>query len=82
MNTTCVMCHSIAGTNARATVGPNLTHVKGRRMIGAGTLPNTKGHLGGWISDPQQFKPGVRMPANPRPAEEFRALLDYLETLK
>jgi cytochrome c oxidase subunit 2 len=76
------MCHTIGGTNARATVGPNLTHVMGRQMIGAGTLPTTKGHLGGWISDPQQFKPGIRMPPNPLQGEDFRALLDYLETLK
>ena len=48
------MCHAIAGTPAGARVGPDLTHLASRRTIAAGTLPNTRGNLAGWIVDPQR----------------------------
>ena len=76
MGRTCIMCHSIVGTDARGRVGPDLTHFASRPMIGAGALPNTTGHLAGWIIDPQKVKPGCRMPQNPMPAEDLRDLLD------
>jgi cytochrome c oxidase subunit II len=79
---TCVMCHSVRGTNAGSRVGPDLTHVASRISIGAGTLPNNAGSLGGWISDPQAIKPGVRMPPNPLPSQDLQALIAYLQTLK
>jgi cytochrome c oxidase subunit 2 len=79
---TCVMCHSVRGTNAGSRVGPDLTHVASRISIAAGTLPNNAGSLGGWITDPQAIKPGVRMPPNPLPSEDLQALIAYLETLK
>jgi cytochrome c oxidase subunit 2 len=82
LKTTCAMCHTIQGTGASATVGPNLTHVATRQMIAAGTLPNNRGHLGGWIIDPQHLKPGVRMPPHNLAPEDLQALLDYLESLK
>ena len=82
LGTTCVMCHTIQGTNAGARLGPNLTHVASRKRIAAGTLPNTKGHLAGWIVDPQKIKPGVRMPQNPLNPQDLNALLEYIESLK
>ena len=82
LGTTCVMCHTIQGTNAGARLGPNLTHVAGRKRIAAGTLPNTAGHLAGWIVDPQKIKPGVRMPQNPLDPQDLLALLEYIESLK
>jgi cytochrome c oxidase subunit 2 len=45
-------------------------------------FPNNRGHLGGWIADPQSLKPGVNMPANALPPDDLQALLAYLETLK
>jgi cytochrome c oxidase subunit 2 len=45
-------------------------------------LPNTAGHLAGWVSDPQRLRPGVRMPPNPLAPTDLRALLAYLETLR
>jgi cytochrome c oxidase subunit 2 len=76
------MCHTIAGTTANAKLGPDLTHLASRRTIAAGMFPNNRGHLGGWIADPQSLKPGVNMPANALPPDELQALLAYLETLK
>jgi len=81
MNGNCIMCHTISGTTARGTIGPDLTHIASQKMIAAGTLPNTIGHLGGWILDPQQIKPGVLMPQNNLTPAEFQALLAYLENL-
>ena len=78
----CAMCHNITGTSASGTVGPDLTHLASRRMIAAGTLPNRRGQLAGWIVDPQGIKPGVRMPSNQLDPNELRALLAYLETLR
>ena len=78
----CVMCHTIQGTMAGAITGPDLTHIASRLSIGAGRLPNTRGHLGGWILDPQTPKPGNLMPPNLLPPEDFQALLAYLDNLE
>ena len=72
LGTTCVMCHTIQGTPAAGRVGPDLTHVASRPRIAAGTLPNTRGHLAGWVVDPQSIKPGVRMPLNPLTPDDLR----------
>ena len=50
--------------------------------IGAGTLPNTPGNLGGWIINSQALKPGNRMPPMELPAQDLQALIAYLESLK
>jgi cytochrome c oxidase subunit 2 len=78
----CAMCHTIASTQAAATVGPNLTHLAGRTTIAAGTLRNSRGNLAGWILDPQTIKPGAKMPANALAPGELQALLAYLGTLR
>ncbi|MFL5637999.1 MAG: cytochrome c oxidase subunit II [Gemmatimonadaceae bacterium] len=78
----CAMCHTIASTRAAATVGPDLTHLASRMTLAAGTLPNTRGNLGGWIVDPQTIKPGAKMPANSLEPKDLQALLAYLGTLK
>jgi cytochrome c oxidase subunit 2 len=78
----CVMCHTILGTKAHATLGPDLTHIGSRKMIGAGELPNTRGYLAGWILNASVLKPGVRMPPNQLSSDDLNAVLDYLESLK
>jgi cytochrome c oxidase subunit II len=78
----CMACHTIQGTNARATAGPDLTHFGSRTLLAAGTFPNTPENLGAWISNPQNFKPGVKMPSNPFTTADLNALVEYLESLK
>jgi cytochrome c oxidase subunit II len=78
----CIMCHTVRGTDASASVAPDLTHLASRRSIAAGTLPLTRDHLAGWITNSQEVKPGNRMPPVPLPPEDLQALLSYLESLK
>jgi mono/diheme cytochrome c family protein len=78
----CAVCHTIRGTRALATVGPDLTHVASRTRIAGGLLENTRGNLAGWILNPQNLKPGTKMPPTLLEAEDLHALLDYLESLK
>jgi cytochrome c oxidase subunit 2 len=78
----CVLCHSIQGTTAAATVGPELTHLASRQSLAAGTLPNTQSNLATWILAPHRIKPGVQMPATPLGAEDLQALTTYLASLE
>jgi cytochrome c oxidase subunit 2 len=78
----CADCHAIRGTAARGEQGPDLTHLASRQTLAAATLPNTRGHLAGWISDPQSSKPGALMPATVMQPRELEALLDYLQALE
>lgn len=82
MSVGCAACHTIAGTEADGDEGPDLTHVGRRLTLGAATIPNTRGHLGGWVVNSQTVKPGNRMPPQKIPAEELPALLTYLESLE
>ena len=82
MSVGCSGCHTIRGTDARGDVGPDLTHLASRRTIAAGTVPNARGWLGGWILDPQHIKPGNKMPGLPLRGRQLQALLDYLEALE
>jgi cytochrome c oxidase subunit 2 len=87
LNRGCALCHTIRGANvdgliAEGQVAPDLTHLASRITIAAGTLPNNRGNLGGWITDPQSIKPGNHMATIPLTAPELNALLDYLGILK
>ena len=76
------MCHAIQGTSANAKKAPDLTHFASRETLAAGAVPNTIGHLAGWILDPHSIKPGVNMPANPLDPDDLHALLAYLGGLR
>jgi cytochrome c oxidase subunit 2 len=82
MQAPCVTCHTIRGTEAGSLVGPDLTHVGSRLMLGAGTLPNTRDHLRQWVTNSQAVKPGNRMPPVSLDAANLDALLSYLRSLR
>ena len=82
LGSSCVMCHAIAGTPAGSRIGPDLTHLAGRQTLAAGTLPNTRSNLTGWIVDPQAIKPGAKMPPNQLNGPDLLALVAYLESLR
>ena len=79
---TCPQCHSIRGTLAGAAFGPDLTHVGSRAMLGAGTVPNTIDNLKRWVRNPQDIKPGSKMPPQDLNDADLSALAEYVERLK
>ena len=83
LGSACVYCHTIAGTNATGTIGPDLTH------LAEPARPRRR-------DDPEHARLPRRL--DPRPAarqaratrcpgtdlsgDELQALLDYLESLR
>jgi cytochrome c oxidase subunit 2 len=78
----CVSCHTIRGTMAAGTAGPDLTHVGSRATIGAGVLPNDVARIRAWLADPQRYKPGSLMPRVPLSETDLDALAAYLGSLR
>ncbi len=82
----CVSCHTVrfpSGEETAGGVGPDLTHVGSRAMLGSGVLTNTPENMRAWIQNPDAIKPDVLMPPfNDLTDEELDALVLYLESLK
>jgi cytochrome c oxidase subunit II len=78
----CGACHTVRGTAAAGTTGPDLTHVGSRRTVAAGVFETTRGSLAAWIADPQTIKPGNNMPMVPLSADELHAVSAYMASLK
>ncbi|MER8574359.1 cytochrome c oxidase subunit II [Mesorhizobium sp. M1338] len=78
----CAACHTVRGTPANGTTGPDLTHIGGRRTIAAGLVETTRGSLAAWIADPQTLKPGNNMPVVPLTSAELQNISAYMESLK
>jgi cytochrome c oxidase subunit 2 len=77
----CARCHAVRGTGAIGTMGPDLSHLRARRTLAAGTLMNNGPALAHWIADPQGVKPGNLMPVLPLSGRELSGIHAYLETL-
>jgi cytochrome c oxidase subunit 2 len=81
--TGCGACHTVRGTSAAGTLGPDLTHVGGRRSVGIDTLPLTRESLARFVTDGQHVKPGNLMPEfRVLQPPELDALTTYLLSLK
>jgi cytochrome c oxidase subunit 2 len=78
----CSACHSVLGLGPSSAIGPDLTHLAGRLHLAAGTLPFSHESLAAWIADPQQAKPGARMPSYPMDETSMQALVAFLEQLR
>jgi cytochrome c oxidase subunit II len=78
----CVNCHTIAGTVAHGTFGPDLTHLMSRTTIAAGAAQNTQDNLRLWVKDPDAIKPGCLMPAMQLQDQDLDAVTAYLLTLR
>ncbi|HTX46674.1 MAG TPA: cytochrome c oxidase subunit II [Solirubrobacteraceae bacterium] len=81
MTSSCASCHTIGGTSAQGTVGPNLTHLATRTSLAADTIANTPSELAAWIRNPQAIKPGDRMPDLGLSRTAITALVAYLDGL-
>ncbi len=79
----CAACHSIKGTDAAGTIGPDLSHVGSRAALGAGILPVDAGTITRFIRDPDLIKPGAQMPAfHMLPEGDIAAIAAYLASLQ
>jgi cytochrome c oxidase subunit II len=78
----CINCHTVSGTVAKGTFGPDLSHLMSRATLASGMVPNTIENLRAWVKDPQTIKQGSLMPnmqLNPR---ELDQVVTYLSSLK
>ena len=81
--TGCGACHTVRGTSALGTLGPDLTHIGARRSVGIDTLPLTRENLVRFITGGQHVKPGNLMPEfRVLQPPELDALATYLLSLK
>ncbi len=79
----CAACHAISGTEARGTIGPDLTGFGERGSVGAGTLANTAEHIARFIRYPDGVKPEVRMPHfSMLPDADVERIAAYLRGLR
>jgi len=78
----CGQCHATVARAQSSGKGPSLAGLMTRETLGGGILRNTPENLMLWLTNPQAAKPGNRMPNTPLTAEERRALLGYLESLR
>jgi len=78
----CIGCHTIRGTKAQGTVGPDLTHVGSRTTIAAGILDNTPQNMKRWVQNPQGVKVGAKMPNLNLTDADATAIAAYLLSLK
>jgi cytochrome c oxidase, subunit II len=79
----CSACHAISGTEARGTIGPNLTAYGARGSVAAGSLENTTENIARFIRQPDAIKPGVFMPHySMLPEVEINRIAAYLKGLQ
>lgn len=81
-NRSCGSCHRIKGTKAEKTIGPDLTHIASRSTLLSGMEKYSYENLHRWIANPQQVKPGAKMPNFILKPEEVKAITAYLNELK
>ena len=81
-STSCAGCHTVRGTSALGTNGPDLTHVGSRSTIAAGTLDNTPDGMADWLRHTQTLKHGALMPQVQLTDAEVSDLVAYLEGLR
>jgi len=78
----CGGCHTIPGvTGATATVGPPLTNIASRGVLG-GHLTNTPEHMERWIKQPQLIDPKNVMPDLGVTDQDAKDITAYLYTLR
>ncbi|MEM7144712.1 MAG: cytochrome c oxidase subunit II [Verrucomicrobiota bacterium] len=79
---TCIDCHMISGVGGTTMIAPDLTHFSSRGEIGGGVFVNNRENLEKWLSDPQKWKPGCKMPNFKLDPEELQQVVAFLESLK
>ncbi len=79
----CGACHTIRGTQADGTIGPDLTHVGSRSTLGAGIMANNEASYREFVSHVSSLKPGSKMPSfDVLAPDHINALAAYLKERK
>jgi cytochrome c oxidase subunit 2 len=78
----CISCHTVSGTVATGTFGPDLTHLASRETIASGAVTNTPANIRTFVENPAHFKPGVLMPPMHLTDHDLDVVTAYLTTLK
>lgn len=78
----CINCHTVSGTIAKGTFGPDLSHLMSRATLASGMVPNTVENLRAWVKDPQTVKRGSLMPNMQLNSRELDQVVTYLSSLK
>jgi cytochrome c oxidase subunit II len=78
----CINCHTVSGTTAKGTFGPDISHLMSRATLASGMIPNTVENLRAWLKDPQAIKHGVLMPNMQLNSRELDDVVKYLSSLK
>jgi cytochrome c oxidase subunit 2 len=81
LGSACIGCHTVKGTVAAGTVGPDLTHFADRIRFAGAMFDNTPENLAAWLRDPPGVKPGSKMPNLNLSEDDIRILVAYLESL-
>ncbi|HEV3472517.1 MAG TPA: cytochrome c oxidase subunit II [Actinomycetota bacterium] len=82
LETGCVNCHAIRGTEAAGQTAPDLTHFGSRTTFAGAMFENNEGNLADWLRDPPAVKPGSLMPDYGLTDEQIQQLVAYLMSLK
>ncbi|HEX5412610.1 MAG TPA: cytochrome c oxidase subunit II [Terriglobia bacterium] len=78
----CALCHTVRGTEAQGTLGPDLTHLAGRKYIASDSYINNIANLEAWITHAQSLKPGALMPnLTMYTGKDLQELVAYLQQL-
>ncbi len=81
-NGVCAACHTINGTNAKGTVGPNLTYLYSRSSFAGASFPLTDANIASWLQNSAAMKPGSDMSNIHVSAQDLPAIMAFLKTLK
>jgi len=77
----CGACHTVRGTPASGSIGPDLTHVGSRSSLV--DLDNDAEGFEAWLRQPSHYKPGVLMPAyDALSDDEITRIARWLEALQ
>jgi cytochrome c oxidase subunit 2 len=86
MQSACVGCHAIGGTDAVGATAPDLTHFASRETFAGAVFRRTDQNLINWIADAPGMKPGVLMPSGigdlGLTQQEVEDIAAYLQTLE
>lgn len=80
----CNACHTVKGTMAAGSIGPNLSHIASRKTLASAIFEKTDANLHSWLKDPQAMKQGnlMKLESMNLTDRDITSLVAYLKSLK